>query len=142
MGTEMEEAILKPALALVCWTLVMWVWMYATRIPAMQRAGLDAGSLQEKSALDVLPRSVRQVADNYNHLHEQPVIFYALVFYLHLAGNVQAFDVGLAWTYTGLRIVHSLYQATVNFVPVRFALFTLGTLPLILLALRGVLATS
>jgi hypothetical protein len=119
----------------------MWLWMYATRIPAMQKAGLDAAKMQEKSEMDVLPRSVRQVADNYNHLHEQPVLFYALVFYIHLTGTADGLDVGLAWTYVALRIAHSLFQALVNFVPVRFALFTLATIPLLALAVRSVLAT-
>jgi hypothetical protein len=132
--------MLAPVLALVCWTLVMWVWMYATRIPAMRAAGLDPAQVKEKSDLDVLPRSVRQVADNYNHLHEQPVIFYALALYSHLAGVADPLNVGLAWAYVVLRVAHSLWQALVNFVPVRFALFSLGSLVLIAIAVRDVIA--
>jgi len=67
----MYDTILTPVLVLIAWTLVMWLWMYATRIPAMQKAGINAAKLREKSEMDVLPRSVRQVADNHNHLHEQ-----------------------------------------------------------------------
>jgi len=134
------QDILTPALALVCWTLVMWLWLYVTRIRGMQRAGLKAGKLREKSDLDVLPRSVRQVADNYNHLHEQPVIFYALVFYSYLAGNGDSLMVTLAWVYVALRFAHSVYQATINFVPVRFALFSLSSLFLFAIAIRNVLA--
>lgn len=137
----MNAPMLAPALALVCWTLVLWVWMYATRIPAMRAAGLDPGRLKEKSDLDVLPRAVRQVADNYNHLHEQPVLFYALVFYAHLAGTADATNVRLAWAYVGCRIAHSLYQALVNYVPVRFALFAAGSLVLMILAVRNAMAT-
>jgi hypothetical protein len=137
----MTQKILMPVLALVCWTLVMWAWMYLTRIPAIQRAGLDAAKMTEKNALDVLPLSVRQVADNYNHLHEQPVIFYALVFVIALEGTATAVDVALAWAYVGLRVAHSLFQALINFVPVRFVLFTLATIPLIVLAARAVLAS-
>lgn len=134
----MTAPILLPALALVCWTFVMWFWMYATRIPAMRRVGLD--KFQEKKDLDVLPRKVRQVADNYNHLHEQPVLFYALVFYCHLAGTGDATNVTLAWTYVGFRVAHSLFQALVNFIPVRFALFALGSLALMGIAVRSVIA--
>jgi hypothetical protein len=133
-------SILAPALALVCWTLVMWAWMYATRIPAMRAAGLDPTQVKEKSDLDVLPRGVRQVADNYNHLHEQPVIFYALVLYSHLAGVADPLNVGLAWAYVALRVAHSLWQALVNFVPVRFGIFTLATLVLAAMAVRNVVA--
>lgn len=129
-----DTPMLTPLLVLVCWTLVMWLWMYATRIPAMQKAGINPATVKQKAEFDVLPLSVRQVADNYNHLHEQPVIFYALVVYAHLAGPESALALYAAWAYVGLRIAHSIFQATVNFVPVRFALFLLATLCLFLLA--------
>lgn len=132
--------MLTPVLALVGWTLVMWVWMYATRLPAMRKAGIDPNRLKEKKELDVLPRAVRQVADNYNHLHEQPVIFYALAFYCHLAGLADGTNVTLAWAYVGFRVAHSLFQALVNFIPVRFALFALGTFALMGIAVRSAIA--
>jgi hypothetical protein len=136
----MMQNILAPVLALVCWTLVMWVWMYATRIPAMNAAGLDPKHVKEKRELDVLPRKVRQVADNYNHLHEQPVLFYALAFYSHLVGVADPLNITLAWVYVGFRVAHSLYQALVNFIPVRFALFALGSFALMGIAVRNVIA--
>src|SRR5690606_30898246 len=134
------DTILTPMLALVCWTRVMWVWLYATRLPAMKKAGLDPNTLSEKSELDVLPRKDRQVADNYNHLHEQPTIFYALVVYTHLAGLADGLAITLAWTYVAFRVAHSLFQSLVNFIPVRFALFALGSVALMILAARDALA--
>jgi hypothetical protein len=127
----MTDSILTPALALICWTLVMWLWMYATRIPAMQKAKINPAKLQEKSEMDVLPKEVRRIADNYNHLHEQPVIFYALVFYASLAGSESAVMIYAAWAYVALRIAHSLIQALWNFIPVRFAVFMLSSLVLL-----------
>ena len=132
--------MLTPALALVTWTLIMGLWMYATRIPAMRKAGIDPAKMKEKSEMDALPKSVRQIADNYNHLHEQPVIFYALVFYAHLADNVGALTIGLAWAYVALRVAHSLYQALINFIPVRFMIFIVSNLVLIILALVNLFA--
>ncbi|MFN3961190.1 MAG: MAPEG family protein [Parvularculaceae bacterium] len=136
----METSILTPALALVCWTIVVWVWMYATRIPAMQKAKIDPQSAIHPGSLSVLPTSARVVADNYNHLHEQPTIFYALVFYTHLAGAADPVNVMLAWAYVGLRIAHSLAQIVVKRVALRFALFSLGTIALIVIAARDVMA--
>ena len=136
----MCQSMMTPVLMLVCWTLIMWLWMYATRIPAMQKAGLKPAELKEKSQLDVLPRSVRQVADNYNHLHEQPVVFYALAIYSHLVGVADPLNIGLAWAYVILRVAHSIFQATVNFVPVRFVLFSLSSIVLIVMAVRNLLA--
>lgn len=130
----MAATILTPVLVLAAWTLVMWAWMYATRIPAMNKAGVNPAAMREMSELDVLPRSVRQVADNYNHLHEQPVVFYALAVYSHLVGVEAALTITAAWAYVGFRIAHSLWQATVNFIPVRFALFAASTLSLFVIA--------
>lgn len=126
------KSILTPALALILWSLVMWMWMYATRIPAIQAAGLDPNKAREPTSLDVLPLKVRQVAYNYNHLMEQPTLFYALVFYTRLANQwVTDIPLILAWIYVGLRVMHSLVQATINVILVRFALHVAGTLALV-----------
>ena len=136
----MYETILTPVLALIVWTLVMWLWMYATRIPAMQKAGIDAAKMKSKSEMDVLPVEVRRIADNYNHLHEQPTIFYALVVYCHLVGLADPMMIGLAWGYVALRVLHSLIQALWNFVPVRFLVFISSSIVLIVMSVRAVLA--
>lgn len=136
----MYQSILTPVLILIAWTLVMWLWMYATRIPAMRAAGINAAKLKEKSEMDVLPRKVRQVADNHNHLHEQPVLFYALAFYIQLTGSGQdAMMIGLAWGYVTLRIAHSLFQALVNFIPVRFLIYSLASILLIIMTVLCVI---
>ena len=132
--------MLTPMLALITWTFVIWVWMYATRIPAMQKAGLDPGKIKQKHELDVLPIRVKQVADNYNHLHEQPVIFYALATYCQFAGTGDATNVKLAWTYVALRVAHSLVQCTINYVPVRFTIFSLASITLFVITVRCWLA--
>jgi hypothetical protein len=129
------KSILTPALALILWSLVMWLWLYATRIPAIRAAGIDPATAKEPESLNALPLKVRQVAYNYNHLMEQPTLFYALVFYTALAHRWQSdIPLGLAWAYVVLRVAHSLVQATVNVIIVRFALHVAGTLALIGLA--------
>ncbi len=134
----MDRSILTPMLALIVWTFVIWVWMYATRIPAIRKAGIDPAKIKQKSDLDVLPMKVRQVADNYNHLHEQPVIFYALLTYCYLTGATDSLNVALAWSYVGIRVVHSLIQCTSNYVPARFTVFSLGSLALFIITVRCV----
>ena len=103
--------MIAPVLALIAWTFVMWAWMYATRIPAMQRAKIDVAELSRTGKKLELPPEVSRVADNYNHLHEQPTIFYALALAAQLAGAADATNVGLAWGYVGSRVVHSLEAA-------------------------------
>lgn len=138
----METTILTPVLALITWTLLIWFWMYALRIPAMNAAGLNPDEARHPGSLNQLPSSARSVADNYNHLHEQPTIFYALAFYTALAGNGDSTAVTLAWLYVGLRVVHSLVQNTINKVIVRFALFALSTFALVALTALNLLALT
>ncbi|MFO1495981.1 MAG: MAPEG family protein [Lysobacterales bacterium] len=126
------HALLAPVVLLVAWTLVMWLWMYLTRIPAIlaARMRLDRNAPRGEQ-MSQLPPRVRWKADNYNHLMEQPTIYYAIVLTLALLGEQSAWAVGLAWAYALLRVVHSLVQALVNIIPLRFAMFVLSTLPLI-----------
>jgi len=131
-----EHGMIAPVLALVGWTFVMWFWMYATRIPAIQRANLDMAELARTGAPLVLPPEVARVADNYNHLHEQPTVFYALALAAQIAGAADGVAVALAWAYVAVRIAHSLIQATKNVIPVRFAVFSLGSLVLMALFVR------
>ncbi|MDE2164684.1 MAG: MAPEG family protein [Alphaproteobacteria bacterium] len=132
-------SMLPPVLALILLTLLVWVGMYATRIPAMQKAGIDPQDARHPGSLSALPASVRQVADNYNHLLEQPTIFYALVFYIVLSGHTDELGVLLAWTYVALRVVHTLIQCTVNIVVARFLVFALSTLVLMVMVGRELL---
>ena len=135
----MQSSMLAPILALITWTFVVWLWMYATRIPAIRAAGIDASRVKRKDELEVLPVSVKQVADNYNHLHEQPTVFYALAVCAHLLGAADPLNAGLAWAYVGLRVAHSAIQCTINFVPVRFVVFSASTLVLMAITARTAL---
>jgi hypothetical protein len=102
----------------------------------------------------MMPAKVNWKSHNYTHLMEQPTIFYAAVVILALAGEGSAavvilalagegsgINAGLAWTYVAIRIVHSIWQATVNIISVRITLFTLSTLCLWVLAINAVRAT-
>ncbi|MFM8499199.1 MAG: MAPEG family protein [Chakrabartia sp.] len=139
----MTAEILKPLAVLAAWTMVMWVWMYATRLPAMTAAKLDPDELvrQGGKTLDqLLPAQTQWKAHNYNHLHEAPTVFYAVALALAIMGQGDGLNATLAWAYVGLRIVHSLVQATINKVMIRFLLFSLSSLVLIALVVHTVMA--
>jgi hypothetical protein len=134
----MRNPILAPLITLVLWTFVMWAWMYATRIPAIRKNKIALVPQQSKEAFNAqIPADVRWKADNYNHLMEQPTLFYAVALALALVNAGSTFDSGLAWTYVGLRIVHSLVQATVNIILFRFAIFMAASLVLLVLTARA-----
>ena len=131
--------ILAPVVALVAWTLIMMVWMYALRFPAMRRKGIYLkGRIGAKpGALEgVVEDHVQWKAHNYNHLMEQPTLFYAVALSLVIIGDRDPGTLAFAWAYVGLRIAHSLVQSTVNIVRYRFLLFALASVALILLTLR------
>lgn len=138
---EPNRALLLPAVALAAWTFVMWAWMYVTRIPAIRQSNmkLDA-TIPRGEQMATLPPEIRWKADNYNHLFEQPTIFYPVAIIAALLPEAGAVEIGLAWAYVALRVVHSVFQATVNKIEVRFALFFLSSLLLLGLVARTGLA--
>jgi hypothetical protein len=137
--------ILAPAAVLVLWSLVMLLWVTATRFPAFSKMGLKIGDAEPGSRyVDVeqdMPSKVNWKSHNYTHLMEQPTIFYAAVAILALAGEGVGINVSLAWAYVGIRVLHSIWQSTVNIISVRVVLFTLSTLCLWVLAINAVRAT-
>ncbi|MBB5706905.1 MAPEG family protein [Sphingopyxis panaciterrulae] len=141
----MSESILAPGAVLALWTLIMLVWVAATRFPAMAKAGIDVKAAppggRGADLETVLPPNVNWKSHNYTHLLEQPTLFYAVIVFLHLSGGDVGYTRWIAWAYVVLRIVHSLWQATVNRVPVRFAIFSLYTLCLLALSVLAVIAT-
>ncbi len=134
------NAILGPVAALALWSMVIWVWMYATRLPAMRRAKIDVAKIVGGTGQNletVLPPEVQWKAHNYNHLMEQPTIFYAVALALAIGGMGGGLNTQLAWAYVGLRIVHSLIQVTVNRVMWRFGVFALASLALLALCVHA-----
>lgn len=134
--------ILGPVATLALWSMVMWVWMYATRLPAMRRAKIDTAKLvggTGQNLENVLPPDVQWKAHNYNHLMEQPTIFYAIAISLAIGGMGGGLNAQLAWAYVVLRILHSLIQVTVNRVLWRFCVFALASLALLALCVHAFL---
>lgn len=139
------HTILAPAAVLVLWSLVVLMWMVITRFKAFSGAGITLSTAPVGSRyVDVesdMPVRVNWVSHNYTHLMEQPTIFYAAIAILALAGDTSGINIALAWTYVGLRIVHSLWQVLSNVILVRVTLFTLSTFCLLGLAINAVRIT-
>ncbi|WP_100260929.1 MAPEG family protein [Qipengyuania seohaensis] len=140
----MQAQMLAPAAVLIAWSLIMLLWMAFTRFPAMKKSGMDLGNAKPggrgQDLEGVLPDKVQWKSHNYAHLMEQPTIFYPAVVIIALLGGTGV-DALVAWVYVGLRIIHSVWQATVNTVSVRFPLFVLATIALGYLAVRAVTLT-
>lgn len=138
----MDITAFGPVVALAAWTHVMALWMLFTRVPAIvaskMRVDRNAPRGQQMSAL---PASVRWKADNYNHLMEQPTVFYAVAIVLAWI-DPGVLNLTLAWIYVALRVVHSVWQATVNHIPTRFALFLASFAILLAMTVRAIFAVA
>ncbi len=130
--------ILQPALWLILWSIIMLMWMAITRFSAIGKAGVDLSNAppggRGQDLEGVLPASVNWKAHNYTHLMEQPTLFYALCGIVAITNLDNPLLVQLAWAYTALRVVHSIWQATVNKVPIRFGIFVISTICLAAMA--------
>ena len=124
--------ILARVVALVAWTLVMLVWMAVARRSAFAKLGINWGNIPRGSRGANLdgraPDEAQWPSHNYNHLMEQPTIFYAIAIVHALMGTGHGINLWLAWGYVALRIVHSIVQSTVNIVAIRFPIFALASL--------------
>ena len=139
---SIESPIFAPAIVLVLWSLVMLAWLALTRLPAMSAAGISLPTIVGQRGVNLeglIPDRVNWKSHNYTHLMEQPTLFYAVVVILALV-EPNTTNAALAWSYTMLRIVHSVYQSLINRVPARLTIFMLATLALIALAIRALAA--
>ncbi|KAK0267902.1 hypothetical protein LTR91_002225 [Friedmanniomyces endolithicus] len=129
--------LITPLLTLASWTFVMELWMYALRIPALSKYKVPISPDMTTADMNKnIPRHLQWPADNYNHLMEQPTVFYAVALALDRLEVGDSVAVGLAWTYVGLRVVHSVVQAAAN--PVM--IFACSSVVLLLMTGKGVLA--
>ncbi|WP_444927093.1 MAPEG family protein [Microbulbifer sp. TRSA002] len=134
--------IIQPVIALIAWSMVMWLWMYATRLPAVKKAKLKLDpNAPRGEQMSTLPPHVRWKADNYNHLMEQPTIFYALAISLAVLGAGDGINYILAWAYVAIRVIHSIVQVTFNKIEIRFLIFALSNIPLLALTVNGMRTT-
>ena len=118
-----------PFLGLMLLTFVVWLTLYRTRIGYMRRERIHPQKVSTPEKLrSLIPEHINNPANNYNHLFELPVLFYALALYLLATGQADAIDGALGWGFLLVRCAHSYVQCTSNVVMVRFQLFALSSL--------------
>jgi len=136
-----EHGMITPVVALVAWSLLMLIWLYITRFMGMARFKLKPGAVT-KEQIDALPGWVKNPAANYTHLMETPTLFYALCFSLQFLDQAHPINIGLAWLYVTIRVVHSIVQATFNLIPLRFLLFVASAVVLVMLTVHAAIAVG
>ena len=129
MDTPSATAILWPAVAMAGLTFLVWMRLYHLRLGEMARKRIDAQALAGSAEAGRLLVDTR-ASDNFRNLFEVPVLFYAGVLLAAQAGIDDRALLTLAWSFVGLRVVHSAVQCTLNHVMTRFAAYALATLVL------------
>ncbi len=132
-----QSAIFAPFLAMILLTIVVWFYMYARRIPFLQRGKMDLNRLTAAELARISPPAVANPSDNLKNLFEVPILFYALALYLYVSNRVDATYVTAAWIFVVFRALHSAVQCTINIVILRFWLYCVSTLALWFIALRA-----
>ena len=132
--------ILAPLFAMIALTIIVWIYMYARRIPFIMRSGLTPQQLTPVEFARLSPPAVANPSDNLKNLSELPTIFYAVLLCLHVTHHVDSTYVNAAWLFVGLRVLHSAVHCTFNFIPLRFRLYAAGVLTLWFMAIRAALA--
>jgi hypothetical protein len=132
-----QSPIFAPFFVMMALTMIMWFYMYARRIPFIQRSKLTAEQLAPAEFARISPPPVSNPSDNLKNLFEVPTLFYAVVLYLYVTRQVDAIYVVAAWVFVGFRILHSAVHSTVNIIILRFWLYAASTLALWFMVIRA-----
>jgi hypothetical protein len=134
-----QTDIFLPFLGTMLLTLVVWVYMYARRIPFILRSQLTPQQLTPAELARLSPPRVANPSDNLKNLFELPTIFYAVVLYLYATQQVDTPCLWAAWIFFLFRILHSAVHCTFNFVPLRFWLYAISAAALWFMVARSAL---
>lgn len=130
------SAIFIPFAGTMLLTLVVWVYMYARRIPFIVRSKFTPQQLSPLEFARLSPPEISNPSDNLKNLFELPTLFYAAVLYVHVTGQVDAPYVAAAWVFFVFRIFHSAVHCTFNLVPLRFWIYVISALALWFMVVR------
>jgi hypothetical protein len=132
-----QAAIFTPVFAMLLLTLIVWVYMYARRIPFITQNDFGPDELSPMEFARLSPPGVSNPSDNFKNLFEIPVLFYVLAGYLYVTNLVDTTYLVASWVFVAFRFMHSAVQCTVNIVMLRFCLYLISTLSIWFIAGRA-----
>ncbi len=132
-----DSPIFAPLLAQMLLTMLVWIYLFAKRIPFILNSKLTPAQLTPLEFVKLMPPEVANPSDNFKNLCELPVLFYALVLFLFTTERVDTVYVVAAWAFVGFRVLHSVMHCTINIVNIRFAFYLLASLALWFMLLRS-----
>lgn len=131
-----QSQIFSPVYTLMILTMVVWIYMYAKRIPFINSLQIKPNQITPAELSRLSPPAVSNPSDNLKNLFEIPVIFYALAVILYVTNQVDSFYLWASWVFVLLRVLHSAVHCTINIVMLRFALYAISSVSLFVILLR------
>ena len=132
-----QSAIFGPFFVMMALTIIVWLFMFAKRIPFLNSVDIEPNDLTPAKLAEISPPSVANPSDNLKNLFEMPVLFYAVTLYLYAVGQVDNLHLIAAWVFVAFRAVHSVIHCTVNAVMARFAAYAVSCLALFFMVMRA-----
>lgn len=135
-----QHLIFGPVFVLMILTVVVWIYMYARRLPFIRSSGIRPNEATPAELARLSPPAVSNPSDNLKNLFEVPVIFYALSTYLFLSESVDPTHLFAAWLFVAFRVLHSAVHCTVNIIVLRFILYVISSAALFFMLFRAAIA--
>jgi len=130
----MNSQILIPGFVLVGWTFLVNVQHYLTQQRAAKKRDVEYRFF--KTYQGDAPNYLHQSREHYKNLFQQPVLFYFIILGSAVTGAATGWDIGLAWAYVTVRVIHSIIRETTNYVPHRLRVFGIAFFVLVALWVR------
>ncbi|RDH86485.1 MAG: hypothetical protein DIZ77_09040 [endosymbiont of Seepiophila jonesi] len=131
----LQILIFYPLMAMAALTFGVGILMIRLRFLAVRRGEINPRHFLLNRGSKV-PDYLAQVEQNYQNLLELPLLFYTISILLFLTNKVDLIYLSLAWSYVGMRLLHTLIHATVNKLRMRMWAFLVSSLILIAIWLR------
>ena len=124
--------IIWPVLSQIFLTLTIFILLGVWKFRAVKAGEVN----RQQSALNnrVWPQDVVKISNNIANQFEIPVLFYVLCLVLYSNNNVDIVAIVLAWMFVLSRFAHAYVHLGSNYVQVRFRLFLVMIVMLMLVA--------
>lgn len=120
---ETNLAIIWPTVAMAALIFAVWAVLLRQRFAHIAANRPVAADFANAEAVGRYFRPVERPAQNLANLFEMPVLYFALVPLLIVTGSASGIQVGLAWAFVALRLVHSIIQIGPNTIRARARVF-------------------
>ena len=124
-------AILAPVFVQVALTFALLIWTGRVRFAAVRAGEVQVGNIALGQR--AWPTRVQQVSNALQNQFELPVLFYVLVALALFTRKANLLFVVMAWMFVLSQLAHAYVYATSNIVMLRFQIFLVGAMVLMLM---------